>query len=272
MTEKSTESIGRRPMVSWNPWHGCHKISEGCRHCYVYREDAAYGTAVPSSEVRRTASFSLPVKRDRKGNWKYSPGTMFALCFTSDLLLEEADEWRKEIWDMIRERSDCRFFFFTKRIERLAQCLPDDWGDGYDNVAIGCTVENQDRADVRMPVFLSLPIKHRLVIVAPMISRVDLRQYLNADLIEEVSAGGESGKYARTLDFDWVLDLRSQCVEANVPFCFHQTGTYLLKNGRQYHIPRPYQHLQARKAALNTNAEYEQKIYSLADDANGVNG
>ncbi len=58
-------------MLMWNPWHGCHKISEGCRHCYVYREDAAFGAAVPSSEVRRTASFNLPARRDRRKNWKY---------------------------------------------------------------------------------------------------------------------------------------------------------------------------------------------------------
>lgn len=41
----------------WNPWHGCHKISAGCRHCYVYREDAAFGTSVSTSEVWKTASF-----------------------------------------------------------------------------------------------------------------------------------------------------------------------------------------------------------------------
>ena len=115
-------------------------------------------------------------------------------------------------------------------------------------------------ADLRMPVFLSLPIRHRLVIVAPMLGYVDLRPFLNAELIEEVSIGGESGKYARTLDFDWVLNLRSQCIEADIPFCFHQTGSYLLKNGRIYRIPRAYQHLQARKAGLNTNDDYDRKL------------
>lgn len=239
-------------MPMWNPWHGCHKISAGCRYCYVYREDAAFGASVPSSEVRRTSSFSLPLKRDRKKNWKYPAGTEFALCFTSDLLIEEADEWREEIWEIIRRRRDCTFFFFTKRIERLAECLPADWGEGYDHIAIGCTVENQACADVRMPVFLSLPIKHRLVIVAPMLERIDLRKYLDPQRIEEVSVGGESGKYARPLDFDWVLDMQAQCDEARVPFCFHQTGSYLVKDGRQYHIPREHQHSQARKAGLNT--------------------
>ena len=63
-------------------------------------------------------------------------------------------------------------------------------------------MENQDRADYRMPIFLSLPIKHRMVIVAPMIEKIDLSKYLNHELIEDVSVGGESGKYARPLDFE----------------------------------------------------------------------
>jgi protein gp37 len=218
----------------------------------VYREDAAFGTSTPSDEVRRTASFNLPVKRDRKRNLKFPAGTEFALCFTSDFLIEEADEWRDEIWKIIRARNDCRFFFFTKRIERLGECHPSDWGEGYDHVGIGCTVENQDRADYRMPIFLSLPIRHRMVIVAPMIEGVDLRKYLNPDLVEEVSVGGESGRYARPLYFDWVIDLQRQCREAGVRFNFHQTGSYLIKDGRQYHIPRKHQHSQARKAGLNT--------------------
>ncbi len=238
-------------MPMWNPWHGCHKISAGCRHCYVYREDAAFGASIPSSEVRRTASFNLPVKKDRKGNWKFPAGTEFALCFTSDLLIEEADGWREEVWNMIRRRDDCSFFFFTKRIERFAECLPDDWGEGYDNVAVGCTVENQDRADCRMPIFLSLPIRHRLVVVAPMLGRIDLTEYLDPARIEEVSVGGESGKYARSLDYEWVLDMHRQCREAGIRFCFHQTGSYLIKDGRQYHIPRNLQHSQAQKAGLN---------------------
>lgn len=239
-------------MPMWNPWHGCHKISEGCRHCYVYREDAARGVRQAASEVRKTASFNLPVRKDRKKDWKFPAGTEFALCFTSDFLLEEADEWRSEIWDMIRQRADCRFFFFTKRIERLASCLPPDWGDGWDHVAIGCTVENQLRADLRLPIFLSLPIRHRLVVAAPLLEEIDLSAYLTPGSIEEVSVGGESGKYARDLYYDWVLSLHSQCNTAGIPFCFHQTGSYLIKDGRRYYIPRALQHSQAKKAGLNT--------------------
>ncbi len=84
-----------------------------------------------------------------------------------------------------------------------------------------------------------------------MIERIDLRPYLIPSLIEEVSVGGESGKYARALDYDWVLDMHRQCKEAKIPFSFHQTGSYLIKDGRCYHIPRSLQHSQAKKAGLN---------------------
>lgn len=83
-------------------------------------------------------------------------------CFTSDFLLKDADEWRGECWKMMRERRDCWFYFFTKRIDRLEECLPPDWGEGYDNVLIGCTVENQSMADYRLPIFRALPVKHRV--------------------------------------------------------------------------------------------------------------
>lgn len=238
-------------MPIWNPWHGCHKYSEGCRHCYVFREDAARGAAIPTTEVRKTTMFKLPLRRDRQKNWKFPGGTLFWLCYTSDLLIEEADEWRDKIWDIIRKRSDCHFVFFTKRIERLKECLPPDWGDGWDNVTVGLSVENQDRAGFRIPIFLSVPLKHRYIVVAPMIERIDLTQWLDPESIEEVTIGGESGKYARPLDFEWVNDLREQCVAADVPFAFHQTGTYLIKDGRQYHIPREHQHEQARRANVN---------------------
>lgn len=84
-----------------------------------------------------------------------------------------------------------------------------------------------------------------------MLERVDLRKYLDSKLIDGVSVGGESGKYARPLNYDWVLDLRQQCVEAEVPFGFHQTGSYLIKDGRKYYIPRVYQYTQAHKAGLD---------------------
>ncbi len=233
--------------VRWNPWHGCRKISEGCRHCYVYRQDARHGLA--SDEVRRTAAFDLPVRRSRDGRFRIPARETVYTCFTSDFLVEEADAWRAEAWEMIRLRHDLRFFFITKRIDRLVAVLPPDWGDGFEHVAVGCTVENQTEAD-RLPLFLEAPLRHRIIIGAPLLGPLDLMPYLTA-AIEEVSVGGESGSDARLCDYDWVRAIRDQCVTAHVPFRFHQTGARLLKEGRLYRIPRDRQHEQARKASID---------------------
>ena len=239
-----------RKFVNWNPWHGCTKVSEGCRNCYVYRQDAMRDAALDSSSVHRNADFDLPVRRNRRGGWKVAAGSVVFTCFTSDFLLDAADGWRAEAWDMIRMRHDAMFYFFTKRIERFADVVPPDWGEGWDNVAVGCTVENQQMADRRLPIFNSLKIKHKSIIAAPLLGPLDLRPYLTAE-IEEVSAGGESGAAARVLDFEWVADLRSQCVESGTEFHFHQTGARLLKDGRIYRIPRCHQHEQAKRAEMD---------------------
>ena len=154
----------------------------------------------------------------------------------------------------MRARSDVRFVFFTKRIERLSAFLPDDWGDGYDNVVIGCTCEDQAHADKRLSVFLSLPIRHRWIIAEPLLTPIVLAPYLAVPSapIEQVTVGGESGTCSRLCDFAWVLSIREQCVRAGVPFSYHQTGTRLYKDGKEYHIPRKLQHVQAKKAGLDT--------------------
>ena len=236
----------------WNPWHGCTKISPGCLNCYVYRGDKKYERATPSNQCVKTAAFDLPVRKKRTGEWAIPPGNAVYTCFTSDFLLSDADGWRDECWRMMRTRSDLFFVFYTKRILRLGEVLPPDWGDGYDNVCIGCTVEDTKRAEERLPVFLELPIKHREIIVEPMLEGLDLSRYLTGG-IEGVSAGGESGDNARPCDFSWILSLRDQCVEAKVPFFFHQTGANFIKDGRSYSIPRKLQHSQARRANVDYN-------------------
>ena len=97
--------------ATWNPWHGCKKYSEGCRYCYVYRQDKAYGSSVSSEHCRKTLNFSLPIKKKRDGTLKIAPGSIVMTCCTSDFLLKDADEWRDECWEMIKFRNDCKFTF-----------------------------------------------------------------------------------------------------------------------------------------------------------------
>ena len=231
--------------ITWNPWHGCRRVSEGCRNCYVFRIDASHGKE--SNEVSLNADFLLPL-RESKGVPKIESGERVYTCFSSDFLIEDADPWRGDVWKMMRLRPDLHFVFFTKRIERLSACLPNDWGDGYENVTVGCTCENQARAAQRLPVFLSLPLQHRKIICEPLLGSINLSPYLDRTLIEEVCVGGESGEHARVCNFDWVLNIRNACNAAGVRFSYHQTGAKLLRDGKLYLIPRRLQHEQAKKA------------------------
>lgn len=235
--------------VTWNPWHGCHKISEGCRHCYVYRQDAQWDRT--SSTVVRTAQFDLPLRRNRKGFYRIPSGEFVYTCFTSDFFVEEADAWRPRVWEMIRRRNDLTFLIITKRIDRFDVGLPGDWDEGYGNVIVCSTCETQEMADYRLQILAGLPLKHRQIVCEPLLEAIDLTPYLTSG-IEAVIAGGESGEQARPCNYDWILSLQRQCVEAGISFRFHQTGARLIKDGKMFRIPRRLQHEQARKAEIDT--------------------
>ena len=234
--------------VTWNPWHGCTKYSEGCRYCYVYRQDEMFGR--DSTICKKTNDFNLPIKKNRRGNYKVPSGSLIMTCFSSDFLLSDADSWRDECLEMMKTRSDCMFYFFTKRIERLNFSVPD-------NVIVGCTCENQKMVDYRLPIFKKLNIKYKTIILAPMLEKMDISKYLDDDIFE-VSVSGESGssqqiraQQIRALNYDWVLDIRNQCIKANVNFGFHQTGARFIKDGKEYRIERKYQIEQAKKANID---------------------
>lgn len=149
---------------------------------------------------------------------------------TSDFFLEEADQWREDAWDIIRQRRDVVFFLLTKRPQRVRDCLPDDWGDGWENVFFNVTCENQRRVDERIPLLLDLPFKHKGVMCAPFIGPVSLRP----------------------CDFAWVKALRQECVDYNVTFCFIETGTNFIKDGRLYRMPdKRVQSEMAYKSGVN---------------------
>ncbi len=221
----------------WNPWHGCKKVSEGCQNCYMYFLDSLRDK--DGSFVYRTkAGFRYPLSKDRNGQYKVKSGEMLRVCMTSDFFLEEADEWREEAWDIIRQRSDVKFFLLTKRPERVAEHLPRDWGDGWENVMLNVSCENQRRADERIPVLLSLPFKHKGIMCAPYIGKVSIEKYLDAGQIEQVLCDGENYSGARPCDYDWVKSLRDECVKHDITFTFCGTGRRFIKDGKIYKIEK----------------------------------
>ncbi len=239
--------IGGESMAKWDPWRGCHRYSEGCRFCYIHKGD--YKRDIDTNQIVKTDKFYAPVMKDKKGEYKMKSGQLVYLCFSSDFLIKEADEWRKDCWNMIKERSDLTFLFLTKRIERFVECIPSDWGMGYDNVVVCCTIENQDRADYRLKIFRELPIKHKNIVCQPLIESIDISDYL--DDIELVVVGGESDKNARPLDYKWVLNIREQCADHKVCFEFRQCGTHFIKDGKHYTLNVRDLCSQAKKADID---------------------
>ncbi len=243
----------------WNPWHGCRKCSEGCRNCYMFFLDRLHKR--DGSEIRRSkTAFRYPLAKDRSGRWKVPAGETLRVCLTSDFFLEEADPWRGEAWEIIRRRPDVVFFLLTKRPQRVADSLPEDWGDGWENVSLNISAENQRRADERIPILLSLPFRHKGLMCAPLIGPVSIRPYLAEGQIEEVLCDGENYEGARPCHYKWVKQLRDECAEFDVTFQFCGTGWRFVKDGRLYKIEG---HGRASNQARRSGLSYSGKPVSF---------
>jgi protein gp37 len=205
---------------TWNPWHGCTKVSPGCAHCYMYRDKARYGQD-PESVVRSKTMFRAPLK------WK-EPARVFT-CSWSDWFHEAADDWRAEAWDVIRQTPHLTYQILTKRPERIASYLPDDWGKGWPNVWLGVSVENQ-RWVTRAEILAAIPAALRFISAEPLLGPVDFCNDLFFDdnfLLEYFGwliVGGESGPDFRPMREEWARDLLRQSRIANTAFFLKQLG------------------------------------------------
>lgn len=79
--------------IPWNPWHGCKKVSQGCKNCFVYKMNQRYGRGKTKIEKEKT-TYELKDKN-------CSQNLLVKLCFSSDFFIEEADEWRDGCWDNV---------------------------------------------------------------------------------------------------------------------------------------------------------------------------
>lgn len=211
---------------TWNPWMGCLKVSTGCVNCYMYAEFKRYGRKEPNVVRRSKTTFYDPLK------W-VGPATVFT-CSWSDWFHGQADQWRPEAWEIIRKTPGLTYLILTKRPEQALSRLPADWGDGWPNVWIGASVENQDAAVKRIPRLLDIPAKHRFLSLEPLVGEVDLPAATTFDFYGEdflgvdwVICGGESGTHARPCEPGWVRRVRDDCARAGAPFFFKGWGEAL---------------------------------------------
>jgi protein gp37 len=190
----------------------------------MYRQRLEYGDPEDFAEVIRTTekTFRMPTRLDK-------PSVIFT-CSWSDFFIADADPWRAEAWDIIRSTPHLLYQILTKRPENIAERLPSDWGQGYENVWLGVTVELEKYLS-RIEVMRANPAVSYFVSYEPALGPVDFTPYLEHDLIQWLISGGESGGCARRSDIQWFRNARDACRKYGVPYLHRQNGGGKKVNG-----------------------------------------
>lgn len=230
-----------------NFWVGCEKISTGCKFCYMFREQERYKK--DPTDIRRTKDntfFKITKEKVPHAVFvnSYSDFFIEVLKPVSDqdaTLIDVADGWRADAWKVMKEHPQHVFMIPTKRIHRVLQCLPEDWGDeGYPNVWIGTSVENQATADARIPLLAQIPAAVRFLSCEPLLEFVTFSG-LPMERINWIITGGESGDAAvgdtnstakwryRPTDHNAIKHIIDQASRFRIPVFMKQLGTHLAK-------------------------------------------
>lgn len=209
---------------TWNPWRGCTQISPGCAHCYMFTAQRRYGH--DPEVVVRTKTWGDPIKWQREAAAKGITERVFT-CSWSDWFHEAADDWRDEAWAVIKSCPNLIFQILTKRDDRIADHLPSDWGDGYPNVWLGVSIEN-NRHVYRADTLRTIPAAVRFVSAEPLLS--DLPD-LNLTGIHWLIVGGESGAGFRPMEMLWPRNLRRKAKAADTAFFFKQSAAFKTETG-----------------------------------------
>ncbi len=216
---------------TWNPWQGCEHVSPACKFCYIGPIMKRAGRVPFDGPNRAKTTWKKPFRWQRNAQTEGHRFRVFT-CSLSDFFHPDADQWRDEAWEVIRKCPNLDFMVLTKRPELMAERMPADWGDGYSNVWLGVTVENENYLD-RIDLVTEIPAPVHFVSAEPLFGPIDFRPKL--DRIDWLITGCERAAKdkRRTMDMDWVRDLSSQCVEAKTAFFFKQyyEGSQLQFNG-----------------------------------------
>jgi len=205
---------------TWNPWHGCKKVSPGCKYCYMFRDKERYGQE-PTNVLKSKTGFNTPLK--------YNDAKLIFTCSWSDWFIEEADPWRDEAWEMIRRTPQHTYQILTKRPERIAKHLP-EYFDELHNVWLGVSVESEAQVE-RIAYLRDLPCT-TFVSFEPLIGPIVWKDSMNH--IDWFIIGGESGndtgKYKyRPMEIEWLEHLIYEAQKSGIPCFVKQLGTYQAK-------------------------------------------
>lgn len=212
---------------TWNPVTGCTKVSPGCKHCYaerMARRLKAMGQPNYANGFELTLhehALELPL------GWK-KPQTVFVNSM-SDLFHKDVPfEFIQRVFDVMQRAHWHRFQVLTKRSERLLELSPRlEWAS---NIWMGVSVETLTYT-FRIDHLRQTGARVKFLSLEPLLGPLP---DLNLADIDWVIVGGESGPGARPMEPEWVIEIRDQCLAAEVPFFFKQWGGFNKKQaGRE---------------------------------------
>jgi protein gp37 len=219
-----------------NFWIGCTRVSDGCDHCYAEtQQDHRYHRVIWGGERRQTtpATRLAPLRWNKQAKADGVRRRVFCMSL-GDFFDNQVDPaWRTEVWTTIRLCRQLDWLILTKRPGNIAKMLPPGW-NVWPNVWLGCTVENQQEADRRIPILLAVPAAIHWLSCEPFLEPLNLRRWLGPGRIDWIVAGGESGHHHRPMKLDWCRDLMGQCQAEGVAFFMKQVSA---QHPRDHMIP-----------------------------------
>lgn len=231
--------MGLNSGIAWtnhtfNPWWGCTKVSPGCDHCYAETFDKRLGGAHWGKDApRRTFGdkhWNEPLRWNAAAQKAGTPALVFCASMADWCDVDAPPGAVERLHGLWRATPWLRWQMLTKRPARIAANLPADWGQGYPNVWLGVTVEDQLRADSRIPALLGVPAAVHFLSAEPLLGPVEVARYfaLGGDMfpshVDWVIVGGESGHGARPFHVEWARSIKAQCERAGVAFFMKQLG------------------------------------------------
>lgn len=211
---------------TFNPWWGCEKVSQACKHCYAETWAKRVGSKVwGAASERRFFSdqhWRQPLIWNREAERSGQRYRVF--CASMADVFEDRrdlDQPRRRLAELIAATPCLDWLLLTKRYDKITQLMP--WKHWPDNVWLGLTVENQAWAEIRLPVLANIPAKIRFLSCEPLLGPLDLSAWLGQS-IDWIVTGGESGANARPSHPQWFRSLRDQCETHGVAFHFRQWG------------------------------------------------
>jgi protein gp37 len=230
--------MGKNSSIEWtdhtfNPWWGCTKVSPGCENCYAETWARRVGANVWGAKQERRfftqKHWDEPLRWNADAESKKKRKRVFCASMADVFeLRSDLDSWRRKLWSLIDETPWLDWLLLTKRPQNIQKKVP--WQNKWpSNVWLGTTVEDQKRADERIPILLQFPAKRRFLSCEPLLGKVDLSSWTKHRQkklypIDWVIAGGESGANARPMLPGWARTLRDQCSAVEIPFHFKQWG------------------------------------------------